>query len=80
MADTWSYVRWPKECCSVIGRGTRAWLYILAAHMVWGHSLYDPQSVCRLPFLRSLLIFAAYCSRLGYSILKPLLIVTVLDT
>ena len=43
------------ECCSVIGRGTPAWLYILAAHMFWNHSLYDLQSVCRSPFLRSLL-------------------------
>ena len=51
MADAWSYVRWLKECCSVIGRGTPAWLYILAAHMVWGHSLYDLQSVWSLLFI-----------------------------
>ena len=64
MADAWSYVRWLKECCSVIGRGTHAWVvYIGGAH---GLGRFQ--------------IFAAYCSSLGLSILRHLLIVTVPDT
>ena len=30
-----------KKCCTVIGRGTSAWLYILAERMVCHHSLLD---------------------------------------
>ena len=41
MAGTWSQARWPKKCCTVIGRGTSAWLYILAECMVCRHSLID---------------------------------------
>ena len=32
MAATYCYARWLERCCSLIGSGTRAWLYICGAH------------------------------------------------